>query len=91
MATLDESLAAAVRTGWRDADVTPRERAMLAYVEKVTLRPWTVTPADLDELRGAGFDDRGILQIAGIAAAFAWLNRVADGVGVGKGDGGGPA
>ena len=58
---------------------------MLGYVEKVTLKPWTVVPEDLDALRAAGFDDRGILQINLIAAAFAWLNRAADGLGVGKG------
>jgi alkylhydroperoxidase family enzyme len=56
-------------------------------VEKVTLKPWTVVPEDLAALRDAGFEDRGILQINLIASAFAWLNRAADGLGVGKGPG----
>lgn len=57
---------------------------MLAYVEKLTLTPARVQRADVEALRAAGFDDRGILQIAQITAFFAYFNRMADGLGVGK-------
>ena len=57
---------------------------MLDYAAKLTKEPWRVTPADLDRLRDAGFDDRGILQINLIASWFNYINRVADGLGVGK-------
>jgi uncharacterized peroxidase-related enzyme len=83
--SLDEPLAAAVRSDWRSAALSPRETAMLGYVEKVTREAWTVVPGDLEALRAAGFDDQAILQINLIASAFAWLNRAADGLGVGKG------
>ena len=54
------------------------------YVEKLTLHAWKVTPEDLDRLRSLGFDDRGILQINLIASWFNYINRVADGLGVGR-------
>jgi alkylhydroperoxidase family enzyme len=41
-------------------------------------------PADHERLRGAGFDDRAILQITLIAAWFIDINRVADALGVGR-------
>jgi len=55
---------------------------MLEYVEKVTLRPADVTRADVDALRGAGFGDTAILDICQVAAYYAFVNRIADGLGV---------
>ena len=83
--TDDEELVTALRRDWRTAPMSDAERAMLAYVELLTLQPWAVQPADVEALRAAGWDDRGVLQIAVIASLFAYLNRVADGVGVGRG------
>jgi alkylhydroperoxidase family enzyme len=57
---------------------------MLTYVEKLTLAPARVEREDLDALRAAGFDDSGILQINLIASWFNYINRVADGLGVGR-------
>ena len=57
---------------------------MLDFVVKLTRDATQVTPADHDALRAAGFDDRGILQIALIASWFNYINRVADSLGVGR-------
>ena len=57
---------------------------MLAYAEKLTLEPASVDRADVERLRGAGFDDVAILQIALIASFFNYVNRMADGLGVGR-------
>ena len=84
MVTLDEALVEALRRDWRTAPLEPREIAMLEYVEKLTLRPASVTRDDVDRLRAAGFDDTGVLQINLIASWFNYVNRVADGVGVGR-------
>jgi uncharacterized peroxidase-related enzyme len=82
--TLDEELAAALRRDYRQASLTERERAMLNYAAKLTTTPAQITRDDLEYLRRAGFDDRGILQINLIASWFNYINRVADGLGVGK-------
>ena len=55
---------------------------MLEYAEKLTLEPWSMTAEDLAPLREAGFDDRAILDINQITAYFAYVNRIADGLGV---------
>lgn len=39
---------------------------------------------DLEALRAEGLDDRGVLQANLIAAYFNYINRVADGLGVGR-------
>jgi uncharacterized peroxidase-related enzyme len=82
--TLDEELAAALRRDYRQAALSDQELAMLDYAVKLTRSPALVTAEDLERLRQAGFDDRAILQINLIASWFNYINRVADGVGVGK-------
>ena len=84
MATLDELLVEAIRRDWRSAPITPSERAMLGYVEKLTRDPPSVGRDDVHSLREAGFDDVAILQINLIASFFNYINRVADGLGVGR-------
>ncbi len=59
---------------------------MLDYAAKLTTGATHITPQDLDELREVGFDDRAILQINLIASWFNYINRVADGLGVGRWD-----
>ena len=83
--TLDEALSEAIRRDWRTAAISPAERAMLDYVEKLTLDAPSIEREDLDRLRGVGFDDRAILQINLIASFFNYINRVADGLGVVRG------
>jgi uncharacterized peroxidase-related enzyme len=73
-----------LRRDYTQAPLNDQDRAMLDYTARLTREPWKVTPADLDRLRRAGFDDRGILQINLIASFFNYINRVADGLGVGK-------
>jgi len=57
---------------------------MLDYVVKLTKDATRVQKTDIEALRAAGFDDRGILQITLIASWFNYINRVADALGVGR-------
>lgn len=57
---------------------------MLGYVEKLTKNPVSVWRDDMDALLAVGFDDTAILQITLIASFFNYINRVADGLGVGR-------
>jgi alkylhydroperoxidase family enzyme len=52
------------------------------YAEKVTHVHREVGPADLDELRAAGFDDRAIHDATQVIAYFNYINRIADPLGV---------
>ena len=58
------------------------ERAALQYADLLTRTPWRVTATTVDDLRRHGFDDRGIHDLAAIVAYFAFVNRIADGLGV---------
>jgi uncharacterized peroxidase-related enzyme len=84
LVALDEELAVALRRDYTQANLSPQERAMLDYVAMVTRHADRASPQDLDKLREVGFDDRAILQINLIASWFNYINRVADGLGVGK-------
>jgi uncharacterized peroxidase-related enzyme len=64
------------------AGANDAERAMLAFAVKLTRTPAEMTAADVDSLRTLGFDDRAIHDICAIVAYFAFVNRLADGLGV---------
>ena len=55
---------------------------MLEYATKLTREPWNMKQADVQRLREAGFDDVDILDINQITGYFAFVNRLADGLGV---------
>ena len=82
--SLDQELVAALRRDYTQANLPEADRAMLDYAVMLTERAYHVTPADLDRLRTLGFTDQAILQINLIASWFNYINRVADGLGVGK-------
>jgi uncharacterized peroxidase-related enzyme len=82
--TLDEGLVRALREDLATAPISERDRAMLDYASKLTKDATRVAPQDHERLRSVGFDDRAILQITLIAAWFNYINRVADGLGIGR-------
>lgn len=55
---------------------------MLNYAVKLTRDPGAMTESDVEGLREAGFDDRGILDICQVTAYYNYVNRLADGTGV---------
>ena len=55
---------------------------MLDYAVKLTRTPGEMKAADVASLRRTGFDDRAIHDICVIAAYFAFVNRIAEGLGV---------
>ena len=55
---------------------------MCIYVEKLTLKPWEMVEIDVVALRDAGFSDSAILDINQVTGYYAYVNRLADGLGV---------
>jgi uncharacterized peroxidase-related enzyme len=78
----DESLIAQVKTEWTAAALPEADRALLAFAVKLTKTPGAMSRADVEALRAAGFDDRGISDAVQVIAYFNYINRVADGLGV---------
>ncbi|RLT51126.1 MAG: peroxidase, partial [Chloroflexi bacterium] len=66
----------------RSADLSARQRAMLDYADTLTRDPGALRAADMQALRAAGLDDRSILDLNQTVSYFAYVNRIADGLGV---------
>jgi uncharacterized peroxidase-related enzyme len=79
----DDDLAERIETDYRTADLDPRRRAMLEYAEKLTRTPAAMGAGDVEALRGVGFSDADVLHIAEVTSYYAYVNRIADGLGVG--------
>jgi len=73
----DPVLGEALVMNWRMAALTPKQRAMLEFAEKLTLASSRVGEADRQALRDAGFTDRDIWDIASVAGFFNMTNRIA--------------
>jgi uncharacterized peroxidase-related enzyme len=78
----DDQLVAQLIEDWQRASINSADRAMLAYAEKLTVRPWDMVEADVLQLREAGFSDAAILDINQVTGYYAFVNRLADGLGV---------
>jgi uncharacterized peroxidase-related enzyme len=74
----DPLVADQVAVNYRKADISDRQKAMLAFALKVALRSVEIVDADFDELRRHGFADEDIWDIGAIAAFFALSNRMAN-------------
>jgi uncharacterized peroxidase-related enzyme len=66
-----------VAVNYRDADITPRQKAMLAFALKVAQRSAEIADEDIAALAAHGFTDEDAWDIGAIAAFFALSNRMA--------------
>ncbi len=71
-------MVAAALDDWRTASLDPRLRATLGFLEKLTLDPGSVGPADAGPLRDAGVTDDQVESAVWVAFAFNVIDRVAD-------------
>jgi uncharacterized peroxidase-related enzyme len=71
-----------VAVNYRHADITPRQKAMLAFAMKVSLHGKDVDDEDFAALHAHGFTDEDAWDIGAIAAFFALSNRMAHLVGM---------
>ncbi len=67
---------------YRQADLSPEDRAMLDFSVKLTETPGVMSRDDVEGLRKVGFSDTAIHDIVQACALFNYYNRLADGLGV---------
>lgn len=79
---MQDRLLDALERDYTTADLSAADRTMLDYVAKLTRDPARIERSDVDQLRASGFDDRAIHDICAVASYFAFVNRIADGLGV---------
>jgi uncharacterized peroxidase-related enzyme len=68
---------------YREADLPEPVRALCDYAVKLTRSPATVGAADVQALRAHGWSDEAIHDAIQVIAYFNYINRVAEGVGIG--------
>lgn len=76
------ALLAALKSDYRVAALDPPDRVMLDYAVHLTRAPAAIRQEDVTALHQAGFDDLAVHDICAITAYFAFVNRIADGLGV---------
>jgi uncharacterized peroxidase-related enzyme len=74
----DPLVADQVAINYLKADITERQKAMLDFAMQVAMEPGAVSNDDFETLRGHGFTDEDIWDIAGITAFFGMSNRMAN-------------
>jgi uncharacterized peroxidase-related enzyme len=73
----DPVLGELMAMNYRSARLSKRQRAMLDFAVKLTAEPWTMEESDRARLRGAGFADRDIWDIAAVTSFYNMTNRLA--------------
>jgi uncharacterized peroxidase-related enzyme len=77
----DPATVTAIATGEDASALTSRERAMMAFAEKVALRADRITAGDVEELRSHGYRDEEIFDVAAAAAARCFFSKLMDAMG----------
>lgn len=67
---------------YRQAELSQQDLAMLDYAAQLTRKPSSITKKNIATLKSRGFSDAAILDICQITCYYAFVNRLADGLGV---------
>lgn len=71
-----------LKENYKKAAISANDMAMLDYAARLTKDPASITELHVTRLRDHGFTDLAIHDICFITAYFAFVNRMADGLGV---------
>jgi alkylhydroperoxidase family enzyme len=74
----DERLVEAVLEDWRTAPLNDKLRSVLGLLEKFTLYPGELGPADVAAVRATGVTDRAIEEAIYVGFLLNLMNRLAD-------------
>ncbi|MCH8928805.1 MAG: hypothetical protein IIB39_08840 [Candidatus Marinimicrobia bacterium] len=62
--------------------LSDREKSIVKYVLKITKTPSEMRKDDVEELKNAGLSEAAVLNLVLVAGYFAFVNRLADGLGI---------
>ncbi|MBI3665348.1 MAG: peroxidase [Acidobacteria bacterium] len=72
----------AVLADYHTAPISDQEKALFAFVEKVNRNSWTMTAADAEGARRAGWSDEALYDAINVCGLFNFYNRWIDATGV---------
>jgi alkylhydroperoxidase family enzyme len=78
---LGEEVWQAVVDDWRTAPLSPELVATLVFLEKLTLRPDELKPADAEAVYAAGVSQEALRDAAAVCGLFNMIVRLADSLG----------
>jgi len=78
----DTATVTGIATDAAESPLEPRERALMAFVEKVVRSADQVTLSDVEGLRTHGYRDEEIFDLAAAAAARCFFSKLLDALGV---------
>ena len=74
--TKDEHLSAEFATTWPQYNLDRKTHALLAYAKKLTQEPNMMEDSDIEDLRAAGWDERGIYEATALVGFFNMTGRL---------------
>jgi alkylhydroperoxidase family enzyme len=74
--TKDEHLSAEFATTWSQYDLDQKTRALLSYAKKLTEEPSMVEDSDVEALRAAGWEEKGIYEATALISFFNFSGRM---------------
>ena len=78
----DRALVDAVLNDYRTAPISEKERAMFALIARMVEDSTTITHADADAVRAAGWSDEALYDAITVCALFQFYNNWIDATGV---------
>lgn len=80
--TGNSQLSDQISVNYHEADITPREKAIIDFAMKITIEPAKINDDDFVTLRSHGLNDEDIWDVAGLASFFNLSNRMMNFVGI---------
>ena len=74
--TEDEHLGPEFATTWSEYDLDQKTRALLTYAKKLTQEPSMVEDSDIEDLRAAGWNEKGIYEATALISLFNFTGRM---------------
>ena len=74
--TKDEHRSAEFATTWPQYDLDQKTRALLSYAKKLTEEPSMVEDSDVEALRAAGWEEKGIYEATALISFFNFSGRM---------------
>jgi alkylhydroperoxidase family enzyme len=71
----------AIVADWQTAPLRPELKAVLPFLEKLTLRPDELERADAEAVQAAGVSDQALRDAITVCALFSMIVRLADSLG----------
>jgi uncharacterized peroxidase-related enzyme len=79
---VDDEFKARLVTDWRAINLSETNRLILGYAETITREAYTIDRDYIEHLKRSGLSEQTIHDVAAVAAYFAYVNRIADALGV---------